>query len=84
MRARSLQQALERGASPSFIPPDVASPAAPPSSLSWNLLGSPAEVPTSEAAISETIISDALSSQRIPSPAALDIRRQYLEQLFQG
>jgi two-component system, cell cycle sensor histidine kinase and response regulator CckA len=84
VRARSLQQALERGASPSFIPPDVASPAAPPSSLSWNLLGSPAEVPTSEAAISETIISDALSSQRIPSPAALDIRRQYLEQLFQG
>jgi PAS domain S-box-containing protein len=37
VRARSLRQALERGAPPAFIPPGLPNPIAQPSSLSWNL-----------------------------------------------
>ncbi len=63
LRAKSLHQALECGASPSFIP--TGSPtAAQPSSLSWN----PAESNPS------------VTTEQDP----LDLRRQYLEQLFQN
>jgi len=63
LRAKSLQQALECGASPSFIP--AGSPtAAEPSSLSWHPAESNPSVTT--------------------APDPLDLRRQYLEQLFQN
>jgi two-component system cell cycle sensor histidine kinase/response regulator CckA len=63
LRAKGLREALECGASPSFIPPGIPT-AAQPSSLSWN----PAESNPS------------VTSQENP----LDLRRQYLEQLFQN
>jgi PAS domain S-box-containing protein len=63
LRAKSLQQALECGASPSFIP--AGSPtAAEPSFLSWHPAESNPSVTT--------------------APDPLDLRRQYLEQLFQN
>jgi len=63
LRAKSLHQALECGASPSFIP--TGSPtAAQPSSLSWNPAESNPSVTTEQ--------------------ASFDLRRQYLEQLFQN
>ncbi|MGA9555070.1 MAG: PAS domain S-box protein, partial [Candidatus Sulfotelmatobacter sp.] len=62
LRAKTLQQALESGASPSFLPPTTPS-AAEPSSLSWN-------PPTSNPNV---------TTQEDP----LDLRRQYLEQLFE-
>jgi two-component system cell cycle sensor histidine kinase/response regulator CckA len=37
VRAKKLRKALEHRAAPTFIPPDAAHPAAPPSDLSWNL-----------------------------------------------
>ncbi len=63
LRAKTLQQALECGASPSFIPPTIPS-AAEPSSLSWNPVASNPNVTTQE--------------------DPLDLRRQYLEQLFES
>jgi two-component system, cell cycle sensor histidine kinase and response regulator CckA len=61
--AKSLRQALECGASPSFIP--TGSPtAAQPSSLSWQPAESNPNVTTEQ--------------------DPLDLRRQYLEQLFQN
>jgi len=47
LRAESLRQALESGASPSFVPPGI-STAAQVSSLSWNLLDSNPDVITAE------------------------------------
>ncbi|MGB7822229.1 MAG: PAS domain S-box protein, partial [Candidatus Sulfotelmatobacter sp.] len=63
LRAKSLRQALECGASPSFIPPGIPT-AAQPSSLSWNPAASNPNVTTQE--------------------DPLDLRRQYLEQLFEN
>ena len=64
VRAKTLRQALERGAPPAFIPPSTPTPLAPPSSLSW--------APT-------------LETPNKTSPAeVLGLRRQYLEQIFQG
>ena len=60
---RRLHQALECGASPSFIPPGIPT-AAQPSSLSWNPAASNPNVTTQE--------------------DPLDLRRQYLEQLFEN
>jgi PAS domain S-box-containing protein len=64
VRARSLQQALERGAAPTFIPPSIPNAVAQPSSLSWNSV----ETNPGETNLEPT----------------LDIRRQYLEQLFES
>ena len=63
LRANSLRQALECGASPSFIPPGIPAPAHS-SSLSWN----PVE--------SNPNVTDQAGS--------LDLRRQFLEQLFEN
>jgi two-component system cell cycle sensor histidine kinase/response regulator CckA len=61
-RARNLRQALDGGASPTFVPPESAKTTAQPSALCWNHLDSLIDSPQAE----------------------LDIRRQYLEQLFQS
>jgi PAS domain S-box-containing protein len=73
MRARSLHQALERGAPPTFVPPDIPNPAAHPSSLLW----SPAEKASAK--------KNSKKGPEATNPEKLlEIRRQYLEQLFQN
>ena len=70
-RARNLRQALEGGASPAFVPPQTTNPIAQPSALSWSHL------------TSEPTASAAQSGAATPQ-AELEIRRQYLDQLFQS
>jgi two-component system, cell cycle sensor histidine kinase and response regulator CckA len=70
-RARNLRQALEGGASPAFVPPHTTNPIAQPSALSWSHL------------TSEPTASAAQSGAATPQ-AELEIRRQYLDQLFQS
>jgi two-component system, cell cycle sensor histidine kinase and response regulator CckA len=48
VRARSLRQALERGAPPAFIPPGIPNPIAQASSLAWNLQETNPEVTSPE------------------------------------
>ncbi len=50
-RAKRLSQALERGASPSFIPPAAPGAAATPVSLSWDGLNSNSEPPAPDAVL---------------------------------
>jgi two-component system, cell cycle sensor histidine kinase and response regulator CckA len=69
-RARNLHQALERGAAPAFIPPDVTHPVVSPSSLSWHH--------------AETHEKNSAAENENDPARALDIRRQCLEQLFQN
>jgi two-component system, cell cycle sensor histidine kinase and response regulator CckA len=69
VRARKLRQALECGASPDFLPPGIPHPIAQSSSLSW--LPQP--------------IASADANAKINSPEELlNVRRQYLEQLFES
>jgi PAS domain S-box-containing protein len=67
-RAKSLQQALESGAAPAFIPPGAPNTLAQPSSLAWASDGK------------QSLLK---SSRRNATGEAIDVRRQYLEQLFQ-
>ncbi|MGA9390276.1 MAG: PAS domain S-box protein [Candidatus Sulfotelmatobacter sp.] len=62
LRANSLRQALESGATPSFVPPGI-SASVEPQALSWN----PVEPRPS-----------------VTSQEDLDLRRQFLEQLFEN
>jgi PAS domain S-box-containing protein len=86
-RARNLRQALEGGASPTFVPPDAANPVAQPPVLFWNLLGSNHDVvvadPPPSAPTSDAESYAVVNPEKTNSQAALDIHRQYLEQLFQ-
>jgi two-component system, cell cycle sensor histidine kinase and response regulator CckA len=68
VRADGLRQALERGVAPSFIPPMLPAGADASSSLGWNFPETNPNVVTSE----------------VPSDASLDLRRQFLEQLFEN
>ncbi|MGA8619579.1 MAG: PAS domain S-box protein [Candidatus Sulfotelmatobacter sp.] len=68
-RAKGLRKTLERGGPPSFIPPDIPNPMAQPASLLWSL--------------PETILSET-NTAITNSETDLDIRRQYLEQIFQN
>jgi two-component system, cell cycle sensor histidine kinase and response regulator CckA len=69
VRAKRLRQALERGAPPTFVPPAIPNPLAEPSSLSWyQAKKNPAEK----------------SLQQTSPEEILNLRRQYLEQIFQG
>jgi PAS domain S-box-containing protein len=68
IRAKTLRQALERGAPPSFIAPSTPNPIAQTSSLSWATEPNPA--PKN-------------SAQNTPEEI-LAIHHQYLEQLFQS
>jgi two-component system cell cycle sensor histidine kinase/response regulator CckA len=69
MRARKLRQALECGASPAFLPPSISNPVAHPSTLTWH---------------PELIPSEAANSKITTPEELLNIRRQYLEQLFES
>jgi len=69
MRARKLRQALECGASPAFLPPGIPNPVAHPSSLSWH----PQPAASGDA-----------NSKITSSEELLNVRRQYLEQLFES
>jgi PAS domain S-box-containing protein len=79
VRARSLRQALESGASPGFIPPGIPSPAVQPSTLSWSF-----EKTVSEKTNSETTHSAKKNPKKISPEEILSLRRQYLEQVFQS
>src|ERR1022692_400815 len=74
VRARRLRQALERGAPPTFVPPGIPNPIAQPSSLSWY----PAQKKPAGR-------NGAAKNPPATAPEGiLDIRRQYLEQLFES
>jgi PAS domain S-box-containing protein len=68
VRAKSLRQALEGGAAPAFIPV-APNPVGQPSSLSW---------------APEQKHSAQKNSKKNSAHENLDVRRQYLEQLFHG
>jgi PAS domain S-box-containing protein len=74
VRAKNLRRALERGVPPTFIPPDSLNPVAQPPSLSWY----PAENGFSAKNSAKK------KSQPSRPEEILDLRRQYLEQLFEG
>ncbi len=73
VRAKTLRRALKRGAPPAFVPPTVPNPAAQPSSLSWY---------SAEKTLSEKNSAES-GSQPTSTEEILDLRRQYLEQLFE-
>src|SRR5580700_7951571 len=83
VRAKSLRRALKRGAAPSFVPPDLPNPAAEPSSLSWYVAEK-----TSAEKYSADIVSkekdSANGSHAQSTEELLDLRRRYLEQLFES
>src|SRR6266404_2964756 len=74
VRARSLRQALERGAAPTFIPPGIPSSITQPSTLSWNSAGKN----------SRNTNSAEKKPKKISPEEVLSLRRQYLEQIFQS
>src|SRR5271169_1708683 len=78
VRAKRLRQALERGAAPTFIPPDTPNPVAQPSTLSWNSTEKNSVGKNSRKANSAENTAAKVSAEEI-----LSTRRQYLEQLFQ-
>jgi len=82
-RAKDLRQALESGAAPAFIPPSSLSRIAPPSFLSWFPEQTHAETMPPESAHSDNTFS-ATNGEAHSLAATFDIRRQYLEQLFQS
>jgi PAS domain S-box-containing protein len=71
VRAKTLRRALKRGAPPTFIPPANPNPPAQPSSLSWH-------------STEKTEKNSAEDSRPNGTEAILDLRRQYLEQLFES
>jgi two-component system cell cycle sensor histidine kinase/response regulator CckA len=71
-RAKRLRQALDRGAAPDFVPPATPNPVAQPFSLSWN----PVEKNSAE--------KNSKNPAKAGSEETLNIRRQFLEQLFQS
>jgi PAS domain S-box-containing protein len=73
VRAKRLRHALERGATPAFIPPEDVVSVEVPSSLSWY-----AEAPQPESPVLEAETSPGSFASTIEQ------RRQYLEQLFQS
>src|SRR5580658_5466620 len=73
VRAKRLRQALERGATPSFVPPATTNPVKESSSLSWNPIEDSGKTNSKQK-----------NSTKITSEENLSIRRQYLEQLFQN
>src|SRR5258708_13497015 len=78
VRARKLRQALQGGASPTFIPPGNPSPVVQPSSLSWSF------EKTIEKTISEKKNSAEKNPRKISHEEILTTRRHYLEQIFQN
>jgi PAS domain S-box-containing protein len=73
VRAKGLRHALDRGASPSFLPPAVSNVPAQPDSLTWN--------------VPETNFPETNPNVHTAAGAAQDalhLRRQYLEHLFEN
>jgi two-component system, cell cycle sensor histidine kinase and response regulator CckA len=82
-RAKTLRRALKRGAPPDFIPPAVPNLPARPSALSWySGEATPGETYPGETTFPETSAEN--SSQPQSTEEILDLRRQYLEQLFES
>ena len=79
VRAKSLRRALKRGAAPSFVPPDLPNPAAEPSSLSWY---------SGEKHSGDTVSAEKHPAEKNSAPQTaeevLNLRRRYLEQLFES
>src|SRR6202050_1899688 len=79
VRAKTLRRALKRGAPPSFVPPSLPNPAVQPPSLSWY---------SAEKTSTETLLVEKHSSDNGSQPQStegiLDLRRRYLEQLFES
>src|SRR5579863_6043350 len=67
--AKSLRRALTSGAPPAFIPPVAPNPVDQPSALSW---------------APEQTLPSQKNSKKNGAQEGLDVRRQYLEQMFQG
>ena len=93
-RAKNLRRALKRGASPAFIPPGTLNPPVQPSTLSWYSIDkTPAEKTSIEKTSTEKTSTERISAEKhsaqsgSPQKATeeiLDLRRQYLEQLFES
>ncbi len=84
VRAKRLRQALERGAPPSFVPPAIPNPVVQPSTLSWNSGEKNSGEKNSVEKNPRKTNSAEKSSRKISSEETLNLRRQYLEQLFQN
>ena len=89
VRARSLRKALKRGATPTFIPPAVPNPTAQPSALSWYFpeKSSPEKSSPEKSSGKENLSqkgSVEKSFKQNTPEEILDLRRQYLEQLFES
>ena len=67
-RAKDLRQALERGVPPAFVPPDAP-----------NAIAQPADLSSIDLSWNVLEANSGVSAER-----SRDIRRQYLEQIFQG
>jgi PAS domain S-box-containing protein len=83
VRAKTLRRALKRGAAPSFVPPDTPNPAAEPPSLSWYV----AEKTSAEKYRADIVSEEkdsANGSHAQSTEELLDLRRRYLEQLFES
>ena len=74
VRAKTLRRALKRGAPPSFVPPDLPNPAVQSPALSWYC--------------ADTVSAEKHSADKDSQPQSaeeiLDLRRRYLEQLFES
>jgi two-component system cell cycle sensor histidine kinase/response regulator CckA len=79
VRAKNLRQALAHGAPPSFIPPVLPNPVAQPASLSWY-----PEPALTEKRSHEPSSADSAAKELTTAEQTLNIRRQYLEQLFES
>ena len=77
VRAKGLRRALKRGAPPTFIPPALPNPAAQPSSLNWYS-------GEKKAGDESKKNSAGNGSPQEGTEEILDLRRQYLEQLFES
>jgi two-component system, cell cycle sensor histidine kinase and response regulator CckA len=83
-RAKRLRQALERGAPPTFVPPDTPNPVAQPSSLCWSSTEKNSVEKNSGEKNSPKTNSAEKNRKKTSPEETLSIRRQYLEQLFQS
>jgi two-component system cell cycle sensor histidine kinase/response regulator CckA len=83
VRAKTLRRALKRGAPPEFVPPASPNPTAQPSALSWFTAETTAGETHREATLPEKN-SPEITSQPQSTEEILDLRRQYLEQLFES
>jgi two-component system, cell cycle sensor histidine kinase and response regulator CckA len=81
-RAKRLRQALEQGEAPTFIPPAASSPLAQPSTLSW-VVDQEADTHAVQKVTRKKPPQSAQENYALENDE-LQIRRQYLDQIFQG